>query len=311
LSCAAWWLPRINKEAGATIKVAFIKSTVGIITGAVIAAVGLEAFLLPNHLLDGGIVGISIIGAQLLGLPIAVFLFFLNLPFIFLGYKKLGKQFAVASMIGIVALSAATVLLHNIGSATTEPILAAVFGGAIVGCGVGIVIRYGGTLDGAEIVAILADKRSPFSVGEVVMFMNLFIIGSAGFVFDWNSAMYSLIAYFVAFKVIDITVEGLNESKSVWIVSNEYKKIGQAIYDELGRKVTYVNGQSDAGLISDGVILSVITRIEEQHLKAIVKECDPSAFVVINSAHEVMGKNFINRPKKIKLIASLDNAADS
>lgn len=231
-----------------------------------------------------------------------VFLFFLNLPFIFLGYKKLGKEFAVASMLGIAALSIATELLKHIGTATTAPILAAVFGGAIVGCGVGIVIRYGGTLDGAEIVAILIDKKSSFSVGEIVMFMNLFIIGSAGFVFSWNSAMYSLIAYFVAFKVIDITVEGLDESKSVWIISKEYKAIGDAIYQELGRKVTYVNGQPDPGLVSDGVILSVITRIEEQKLKFIVKSCDPSAFVVINPAHEVMGKNFIHRPSKLQLV---------
>jgi uncharacterized membrane-anchored protein YitT (DUF2179 family) len=206
-------------------------------------------------------------------------------------------------MFGIIALSLATVFLHDISTATHEPILAAIFGGAIVGVGVGIVIRYGGTLDGAEIIAILIDRKTPFSVGEAVMFMNLFIIGSAGFVFDWNSAMYSLIAYFVAFKVIDITVEGLDESKSVWIVSNEYKKIGAAIYQELGRKVTYVNGQPDAGLVSNGVILSVITRFEEQRLKELVQACDPSAFVVMNNTHAVMGKNFISRPEKIQMIA--------
>ncbi|MDB5181333.1 MAG: conserved rane protein of unknown function, partial [Candidatus Saccharibacteria bacterium] len=248
-------------------------------------------------------------GAELSGLPLGIFLFLLNLPFIFLGYKKLGREFAVASMLGITALSLATVLLHAIGTATAEPILAAVFGGAIVGCGVGIVIRYGGTLDGAEIVAILIDRKSPFSVGEAVMFMNLFIIGSAGFIFDWNSAMYSLIAYFVAFKVIDITVEGLDESRSAWIVSNEYKKIGDAIYAELGRKVTYVNGQPDEGIASNGVILSVITRIEEQHLKSLVRRYDPSAFVVINRTHEVMGKNFISRPKKLPLITGADSSS--
>lgn len=255
--------------------------------------------------------GVSIISTQLLGLPIGLFLLLFNLPFIFLGYKKLGRRFAVASLLGIVSLSIATVLLEHIGAATSEPILAAVFGGAIVGCGVGIVIRFGGTLDGAEIVAILIDKKSPFSVGEAVMFMNVFIIGLAGFVFDWNSAMYSLIAYFVAFKVIDVTVEGLNESKSVWIISKKYKQVGDAIYEGLGRKVTYVNGEMDEGIVSDGAILSVITRIEEQHLKQIVQSCDPAAFVVINPAHEVMGKNFINRPQKIQLVAGIKLSDES
>jgi uncharacterized membrane-anchored protein YitT (DUF2179 family) len=264
--------------------------------GAAVAAVGLEAFLLPNKLLDGGIVGISIISAQLTGWPVGVFLLLLNLPFVYLGYKKLGKQFAASSLFGIVMLSVLTIVLHHVPVATNEPILAAVFGGAIVGVGVGMVIRFGGTLDGAEIIAILADKKLPFSIGEVVMFMNFFIMGTAGFVFGWNNAMYSLIAYFVAFKVIDITVVGLDESKSVWIISKEYENIGQIIQERLGRKVTYVNGHDAPGLAAEGVILSVITRFEEEKLKTIVRAADPRAFVIISSVHDVMGRNFIKRP---------------
>jgi len=122
--------------------------------------------------------------------------------------------------------------------------------------------------------------------------MNLLILGSAGFVFGWDKAMYSLIAYAVAYKAMDITAEGLDQSKSVWIVSNEYLKIGEAIQYELGRKVTYVNGRSVDGLVSNGVILSVITRIEEQKLKSVVGACDPRAFVVISDVHEVMGRHF-------------------
>lgn len=226
------------------------------------------------------------------------------MPFIYLGYKKLGKLFAFSSLFGVIMLSAMTVLLHDIPTPTTDYILAAVFGGAIVGVGVGIVIRYGGILDGAEIIAIIIDKKTSFSVGEVVMFMNLFIIGSAGLIFGWDRAMYSLIAYFVAYKVIDITVEGLDESKSVWIVSEKYEEIGAAIHEGLGRKVTYVNGHGSHEVASKGVVLSVITRIEEQHLKAIVRESDPNAFVVINNVHEVMSKNFILRPKKLSPLSN-------
>lgn len=237
---------------------------------------------------DGGVVGISIITAHVLNIPIAVFLIALNIPFVYLGYKKLGRAFAIYSMLGIVFLSLLTVVIHSSTAATTEPILAAVFGGAIVGVGVGLVIRYGGTLDGADTVAILIDKKTPFSIGEAIMFINVFILGASGFVFGWDNAMYSMIAYYVAHKAIDVTVEGLDDSKSVWIVSTKYEEIGAAIQKELGEKVTYVNGKKIDGMISDGVILVVITRMQEMKLKALVRRYDQRAFIVINDAHEII-----------------------
>lgn len=266
--------------------------------GASVAAFGLEAFLIPNNLIDGGVVGVSIIAAHLANWPIGIFLVALNVPFIYLGYKKLGKLFAASSIFGIAILAILTSLLKGALTTTTDPLLAAVFGGAIVGAGVGFVIRYGGTMDGTEIVAILMDKKLPFSVGEIIMFANVFIMGMAGFVFGWDHAMYSFIAYFVAHKLIDVTVEGLDEAKSVWIVSNDYEKVGKAIERELGRKVTFVNAQRDTTLAADGVILSVITRIEEQKLKELVRRHDPRAFVVISNVHEVLGRNYTPNIKK-------------
>lgn len=259
--------------------------------------------MVPNNIIDGGVVGLSIMGAHLTHVPLGVFLFFLNLPFILVGLKRLGKLFAFSSLYGVIVFALLTWLLHPSTGVTSDPILAAIFGGAIVGMGVGIVIRYGGTLDGTEIIAVLAGKKSIFSVGEVIMFLNLFILSSAGFVFGWDKAMYSLIAFFVAYKTIEITVEGLESSKSVWIVSQKYLDIGKAIEEELGRKVTYVNGRTQPSLISDGVMFSVITRIEEQKLKAIVKRYDRGAFVVISNVHEVMGKRFRQVTKeKSKLV---------
>jgi uncharacterized membrane-anchored protein YitT (DUF2179 family) len=265
-----------------------LKNTIIILIGAVIAAVGLQFFLIPNHLTDGGVVGLSIIGSQLSHIPIGIFLVVLNLPFIYLGYEKLGKAFALYSAFGIVTLSILTSVIHSSVAATTHPILAAVFGGAIVGVGVGLVIRYGGTLDGADTVAILIDKKTPFSVGEAIMFINIFILSASGFVFGWDNAMYSLIAYYVAHKAIDVTAQGLDESKSVWIVSRKYKEIGAAIQDQLGEKVTYVNGKKVNGIISDGVMLVVITRMQEMKLKALVRKYDRRAFIVINDAHEII-----------------------
>jgi uncharacterized membrane-anchored protein YitT (DUF2179 family) len=242
-------------------------------------------------LLDGGVVGISIIGAHLSHIPLGIFLIILNIPFIYLGYRKLGKEFALYSTFGIIVLALLTAIIHPPIGATQEPILAAVFGGMIVGVGVGLVIRYGGTLDGTDTVAILIDKRTPFSVGEAIMFMNVFILSASGFVFGWNNAMYSLIAYFVAHKAIDVTVEGFSEARSVWIVSRKYKEVGRAIRDEIGRKVTYVNAEANENIVADGIILSVITRLEEQRLKAIIHRVDPKAFMLIASAHETIDKN--------------------
>lgn len=277
-------------------KLAIVKSVLGIVIGAGIAAIGLEAFLIPNSLTDGGVVGVSIIASEVFNMPIGVFLILVNIPFIYLGYKKLGKLFAVASMFGIAMLAGLTTVLHHDYIATTDPLLAAVFGGVVVGAGVGFVIRYGGTMDGTEIIAILGDKKLPFSVGEIIMFINIFILGTAGFVFGWDKAMYSFVAYFVAYKVIDMTVEGLDESKSAWIVSTQHQKLGEAIQAELRRKVTYIEGQRATGYESDGMILTVISRIEEQKLKDILHRHDPNAFVVISNVHEVMGKNYLPKP---------------
>ncbi len=260
--------------------------------GAAIASIGVLFFLVPNNIIDGGVVGVSIMGAHLTNLPLGLFLFIFNLPFIWIGLKRLGKQFAVSSLFGVIIFSLSTSVFHPIVGVTSDLVLAAVFGGVIVGVGVGIVIRYGGTLDGTEIVAVIADKKSMFSVGEIIMFLNLFILVVAGFVFGWDKAMYSLIAFFIAHKVVDVTVEGLDESKSVWIVSNKYKELGKAIEKELGRKVTFVNEQSKSQAGSNGVMFSVITRLEEQKLKTLVRKRDPLAFIVISNVHEVVGKKF-------------------
>lgn len=197
--------------------------------GALIVACGLEIFLVPNHVIDGGIIGISILFSHLSGIDLGLLLVMLNLPFLILGYKQIGKTFALATLLGDVILGIGVYLLHRVPVLTDDLLLASVFGGILIGAGVGIVIRNGGSLDGTEILAILINRTTPFSVGEIIMFMNVFILGSAGFVFGWDHAMYSLIAYFIAYKTIDITIEGLDQSKSVWIISDEHQEIGEAL----------------------------------------------------------------------------------
>jgi uncharacterized membrane-anchored protein YitT (DUF2179 family) len=263
-----------------------------ITVGAILMAVGLEIFLVPNHVIDGGIAGISIMLSHISGLSLGIFLFILNLPFIFIGYKQIGKTFAFSTLYGIIILSIATALLHPVPPFTDDLLLATVFGGLFIGVGIGMVIRSGGSLDGTEILAILSNSKLPFSVGEIIMFFNIFILGAAGFVFTWDRAMYSLIAYFIAFKTIDLTITGLEESKSAWIISDNHKEIGEAILHRLGRGVTYLKGEGAYTGDEKGVVFCVITRLEEAKLKDIVDEFDTSAFLAIADIAEVKGGRF-------------------
>ncbi|WP_408606679.1 YitT family protein [Domibacillus epiphyticus] len=269
-----------------------LKRTLFIFIGAILMAVGIEIFLVPNSIMDGGIVGISIILSNLTGVKLGLFLFLLNIPFFFLGYKQIGKTFALSTIYGIAVLSVAASLLHPVAAVTEDPLLAAVFGGLALGAGVGIVIRYGGSLDGTEILAILFNKKLPFSVGEVVMFFNLFIFTWGGFVFGWDRAMYSVLAYFIAFKTIDVVIQGLDESKSAWIISDKYQEIGEAIIARLGRGVTYLNGEGAYTGDDKKVIFCVINRLEEAKLKSIVEDMDEGAFLAVGDIAEVRGGRF-------------------
>ena len=274
-----------------------IKRVILVLAGSTIAAAGLQFFLLPNHLLDGGVTGISILSAYLSGIPFGVFLLVFNIPFVIVGYRKFGKDFALYSTIGIVALAALT-FVHIPHGFTDEPILAAVFGGILVGIGSGLVIRYGGIIDGSDTIAVLIDRVTVFSVGEAIMFINGLIITIAGFVFGWESALYSLIAYFVAHKAIDVTVEGLNESRTVWVVSMKVREIGKIINRVIDEPVTYLKEANKKDPEPHGILLAVITRFEEQKVKAAIDSVDAKAFVVISNAHEVMRTETSRSSKK-------------
>jgi len=272
-----------------------ILRVIAITIGAILMATGLEIFLVPNHVIDGGITGISIMLAHISGWKLGLFLFILNLPFVYLGYKQLGKTFAFSTIYGIIVLSIFTSFFHPIPPFTEDILLATVFGGMILGIGVGLVIRNGGALDGTEILALVITKKVPFSVGQIIMFINVFILAAAGFVFTWDRAMYSLLAYVIAMKAIDTVVAGLEESKSVWIISDEAEEIGNAVNARLGRGVTYLNGEGAYTGDNKKVIFSIITRLEESKLTTIVEEIDPSAFLAIADISEVRGGRFKKR----------------
>ncbi len=257
--------------------------------GALLAAIGLEEFLIPNNIIDGGVVGISIITSYLSNLPLGIFTTLFNIPFLFMGYKNIGKSFVISSVFAILSLAFWTTIFHPIQKFTGDVLLATVFGGVILGIGVGMIIRFGGSLDGTEMVAIVLNRNSIFSVGQIVMFFNVFILSSAGLVFGWDKAMYSLIAYFVAFKVIDIVIEGIDETKAAFIISDYSNEIADAITARLGRGVTYLDGAGGYTKKEKKVLYCVITRLEVAKLKAIISDKDTSAFVTISDVADMMG----------------------
>lgn len=264
------------------------------ILGSILAAMGLEIFLIPNNIIDGGITGISIMASYLTSVQLGVFIFIFNLPFVIIGYRHIGKTFALSTIFSVICFSIGVTLLHPVPGVTQDTLLATIFGGIILGVGIGLIIRNGGSLDGTEIVAILLEKRSAFSIGEIVMFINLFILGSSGFLFGWDRAMYSLIAYFIAFKAIDITVEGLEESKAVIVVSDKNKEISEAIMDRLGRGITLLDGKGAYSGDETEVIYVVISRLEVAKLKNIVNDFDESALITITSV-EGTGKKYTKK----------------
>lgn len=270
----------------------YIKKYLTICFGALIAAIGLEIFLIPNNVIDGGVVGLSIMASYLTNMSLGIFLVILNLPFMYLGYKQIGKSFTIATFIAICFLSLWSEVFAPIPPVTIDPFLAAIFGGIIDGVGVGLIIRAGGSLDGTEIVAIIMDRKSVFSVGEVVMFINLFILSSAGLLFGWDKAMYSLVAYFVISKMIDVVIKGLDESYAVMIVTDEHEEITSALNDRLGRGVTLLHGKGGYTGASKEVLYCVVTRLEVDKLKEIVLEKDENAFVTINAVHDIVGGRF-------------------
>ena len=256
----------------------WIKKYFLLLLGSLIYTTGLEVFLVPNNIIDGGVVGISIMASHLTDAPFGVFMILLNLPFLYMGYKQIGKSFAISTVVSIVAISVLSVYFEPIPS--------------ITGAGVGLIIRHGGSLDGTEIVAIIIDKKTTFSVGEVVMFFNLFILGAAGFVFGWDKAMYSLVAYFVISKMIDVVIKGLDESYAVMIVSDENEEIADALMHRLGRGVTFLHGQGAYTGDAKKVLYCVVTRLEVGKLKDIALEKDETAFVTINPVHDIVGGRF-------------------
>ena len=258
--------------------------------GATLAALALEIFLVPNNIIDGGIIGISIMISYITKVKLSILTFVLNIPFLILGYKQLGKSFLIKAAYAMLVFSILLEQFKPVPELTNDILLATVFGGLLLGIGVGFVIKFGACLDGTEVVAILINKKTSFSVGQVVMFLNFFIYSTSGLLFGWDRALYSILTYFITFNIIDMVSEGFEQAKAAMIITNHGEEIANSIYKHLGRTVTMLEGE---GLISGKkvVLYAVVTRIEIPELKRIVAADDYSAFVTITDVNEIVGKH--------------------
>ena len=272
-----------------------------IMLGAACAAFSVECFLLHNTILDGGVTGVSMIIGKLTGIPLSILIVVINIPFFFVGYKALGKRFLFRGLLAILLFSSLLEVFSGIGYATESKLLAVVFGGVLLGVGVGTVLRFGGCLDGTEIAAMLLSKKVSVSTGGIIFIINIIIYSVAGFCFSWQSAMFSLLTYFITFKIIDLVEVGLEQAKAAMIITDNADELADSIYRRLGRTCTFISAE---GLVSGSkktVLYCVITRVEVSELKRIISESDVSAFVTISEVSEILG-NHIKKssPKVIK-----------
>lgn len=268
--------------------------------GPFIAAFALEVFLVPNNIIDGGIVGISIILSYLTKFNLGLLIFLINIPFFLLAFNKIGKKFVIQTFYAIGMLSLAVNLISNHAHPVTHDLLlSTVFGGIALGTGVGLVLKHEGSLDGTEIMSLVLSKKFGFSVGEWIMTFNIFIYGASGLVFGWNKAMYAVLTYFIAFRVIDVVLEGLNSAKSIRVISDKAHEIGQELIDKLDLGVTYINAVGAYSGAPKTIIYCVVSRLEMAKMKEIIKNIDPRAFISIVDVHEAYGGRMKGKSEKI------------
>ena len=256
--------------------------------GAIIAAFAIEEFLVPSTILDGGVVGISIMINNLVGVPLSILTIVLNIPFLIVGSRKMGKMFIAKSAFAMVVFSIALDVFAPLVDATEEILLAVSFGGVILGIGVGLVIKFGGCLDGTETVAIMLNKRFGWQVGQTVLGFNVAIYATAGFLFGFDRAMYSLLTYFITSKVLDIVENGANQAKAAMIITDEPATVAEKLYYQLGRTATLIEGE---GLVSGKkvILYCVMTKFEIPQLKAIIDSVESSSFITISDVSEIIG----------------------
>ena len=264
------------------------------------AAMGLKGFLLSSRFIDGGVTGISMLIAEIFGLPLSVLIFLINIPFIAIGYRQIGARFAIKTGLAILGL-ALCLFFVSFPDVTPDKLLTAVFGGFFIGAGIGLAIRGGAVLDGTEIAALLVSRNSYLlRVGDVILILNIFIFLAAAFFLSVESALYSILTYIAASKTIDFLIHGVEEYTAIMIISPRNEEIREEIVNRLRRGVTVLRGSGGMGSTgaTEGdvaVLYCVVTRLEIGSITEAAVSFDPTAFITTHALSDVHG-GLIKRP---------------
>lgn len=265
-----------------------------IVSGVGLAVLAMKGFMIPNHFIDGGVTGVSILLHAMLHVKISILIIAINLIFIYLGYKRIGKTFAVQTTIAVTLLSVGLIFV-NINSITEDKLLIAIFGGILIGSGMGLVIRGGGVIDGAEVVAVFTRRKTGFSNSEIIMLINTIIFGVAAFQFGIETTMYCIITYFTATRATHYVVDGIEEYTAMNIVSSQQDEVKSFLVNELGKGITvykgergYLPGSFDIKTDCE-IIVTIITRLEIKQVQDAVIRIDPKAFIYVESIKEAAG----------------------
>lgn len=274
------------------IKWEIVKQCLGIILGAVIVSVSVNCFIIANRITDGGITGIAIMLHYLFQWDVGLTVFILNIPLFILGYRVVGKRLFFLSCLGVGAFSIAVKLTSTLATITTDMLLASIFGGLVTGIGMGITFRFRGSMGGTDILAIVLTRKTPFSVGQIILVLDAVIFLAAAVIFQPEMAMYAMIYMFIASRVIDLVQAGLNYSKSVMVITDYPEIIANEIITNLDRGATFFPAEGAYSQTKKKVVYSIISRAQLSQLKAAVHKHDPEAFVAIGDVSEVVGEGF-------------------
>ncbi len=263
------------------------------------AAFGLESFLLPSSFIDGGATGISLLVAELTSIPLSLLIIVVNAPFIVLGFKIIGKQFAIKTAFAITGLAICMSSFH-FPEVTHDKLLVAIFGGFFLGSGIGLAVRGGSVIDGTEVLAIFLSRKFGTTMGDIIIAINVLIFSTAAYYLSIETALYSMITYLAASKTLDFIIQGIEEYTGVTIISAHSEEIRRMIIETMGRGVTVYCGKRGFGKKGEGsdidIVYTVVTRLELNKLKTEIETIDPNAFVVMNSIKDTKGGMIKKRP---------------
>lgn len=271
-----------------------LQDVIYLVLGILSASLGLKSFLVPNHFLDGGLTGTSLLLHEVFHWPLGIVLILINIPFIIMGAVQVGKHFAIRTSLAVIGIALCLQFVH-FPEITHDKLLVAIFGGFFLGLGIGLSMRGGGAIDGIEVLALFTLKRSSFSITEIILGMNIIIFLIAGVYMRFEVALYAMLTYYVASQTTKYVIEGIEAYTGVTIISAESEEIKKALVMTMGRGITVYKGER--GFMKEAfeqsndvdIVFTIITRLEVRRLKNLVTEIDPKAFVFTHTIREASG----------------------